>query len=605
MENKAAPKLHQIKDTVNTSWQIIKIVWQMDARLLIQTLVGVLIPAITPFIIAYIFKLIIDLVAGVLIGHPLDYSQVYWLLGLSVGVSYLNMLAFAFQDYTTQTLYTKLPIRMSEIVLNKVATLDLEYFENSEFNDKLQKVRDSLYTHPQQLVYQLSFFIQSVAGVAISLIAIIHLNVWLTLLISLVAVPDLINRFYFSKSSWGIWHHNTPERKKMWYLLRLINNEDSIKELKIFQTGKNFVKDLIKTQLKFFNENQQNNKRELKATSGLSLIDTAVSAGILFFIVTQAIARKITVGDISFYSNVTSNFNNNIGGLFRTLSRIFEESLYVKDIFEVLKLSPKVMIKENPVKIDFNEPHQIEFVKIGFRYPGSQKDIFKDFSLVIEKGQKIALVGENGSGKTTLIKLLARFYDVNAGQILIDGIDLKDLDLESWQRCLGVLFQDFIKYDYSASDNIYFGRTWEDRKPDKIIDAARSSGAHEMISNFDKGYDQILGKIFDEGLALSGGQWQKIALARAFFRNAPILILDEPTAAIDAKAESEIFERVEKLSKDKTVIIISHRFSTVRNADKVYVIDKGKITEQGSHQQLMKLDGQYAKLFNLQAKGYR
>ncbi len=248
---------------------------------------------------------------------------------------------------------------------------------------------------------------------------------------------------------------------------------------------------------------------------------------------------------------------------------------------------------------------RIEFKNVSFAYPDTKGQVLRDFSLEINHGEKIAFVGENGAGKSTIIKLLARFYDVDSGVILINGKNIKDLNLESWYRYIGVLFQEFNKYEYSVNENIYFGKVHEKYNEQEITRAATLAGAHPMIQKLDKGYQQMLGRMFEGGIELSGGQWQKVALARAFLRNAPILVLDEPTSALDARAETEVFGRVEKLAKDKTVIIISHRFSTVRNADKIYVIDNGKIIESGNHLSLMKLNGQYAALFNLQAKGYR
>ena len=242
---------------------------------------------------------------------------------------------------------------------------------------------------------------------------------------------------------------------------------------------------------------------------------------------------------------------------------------------------------------------------MDFTYPGVKTKILRNFSLTINPGEKVAFVGENGAGKSTIIKLLARFYDVTAGEILINNKNIKELEIETWYKNLGVIFQDFIMYEDSAKENIRYGKIYEEMGLEKITEAAKASGAHPFIEKLDKGYEQMLGRMFKGGTDLSVGQWQKIALARGFLRDAPILVLDEPTASIDARAESEIFNKVEKLSKDKTVIIISHRFSTVRNADKIYVIDDGKIVESGSHTELMKINGQYATLFNLQAKGYK
>jgi ATP-binding cassette subfamily B protein len=277
----------------------------------------------------------------------------------------------------------------------------------------------------------------------------------------------------------------------------------------------------------------------------------------------------------------------------------------VQSIFDVLDAKPLLVENPNPIVLTGSTPPLIEFNHVDFSYPHSKKKILQDFSLQIYPGEKVAFVGENGAGKSTIIRLLTRFYDVTNGELLLDGKNIKDLDTQAWYKKIGVLFQDFGRYEHSVKENIYFGDVTKPVDGESIHVAATLSGAKEFIQKFDAGYDQMLGKTFEKGEEISTGQWQKIALARAFFRNAPILVLDEPTASIDAKAESEIFERVEKLSKDKTVIIISHRFSTVRNADRIFVIDNGKIIETGNHEKLMKLDGQYAKLFTLQAKGYQ
>ena len=250
-------------------------------------------------------------------------------------------------------------------------------------------------------------------------------------------------------------------------------------------------------------------------------------------------------------------------------------------------------------------PPVIEFKKVSFKYPGAERFILKDFNLIIRSGEKIALVGENGAGKTTLIKLLLRFYDVTEGELLINGVNIKDISLKEWHKTIGALFQDFIKYQFSFKENVLFGDLAKPEDPEQINKAIQSSGANGYLPTLPKGMNQQVGKMFEEGVDLSGGQWQKLALARAFYRDAPLLILDEPTSAIDAKAEFEIFERVQNLQKDKTVIIISHRFSTVRNADRILVLDEGQIIEEGTHNQLMKKKGLYAELFEIQAQGYK
>ncbi|MFH0937155.1 MAG: ABC transporter ATP-binding protein [Candidatus Daviesbacteria bacterium] len=598
-------KINQVKDTIWTSTRLIKIVWKIDHWLFSGTLISVLLPAIIPFINFYIYKLVIDLVVATISGSPIDFPRLYTLLGLRIATYFIQDVAFRTQEYLERLLWTKIPIYLNELVLEKISGLDIHYFENSKFKDLLEKVRDSIAWKPQDLMSYLFMGLQSLVQLSIAFVAISRLNWFLVLLVASIAIPEFFNQTKQSKLSWGIWSQNSPFRKKFWYLSSLLQDFRAIKEIKIFRLARRFLDEIRNIQEKFYRDNAKLAKRNYKLNLVFNALSTAVFIGVEIFVVFEALAKRITVGDINFYTGVVSNFQNGLGGLFKNMNGMFSTSLYVQSIFEVLDAEAIVKTSEEPVKLKLNKPPKIEFKNVDFAYPETDKKILNNFSLTINPGEKIALVGENGSGKTTIVKLLARFYDVDKGEILINGINLQKLDLDNWYQYLGVLFQDFNRYEHTAKENIGFGKTFENVKLEDIIEASTSAGAHAMIERFDKGYEQMLGRTFEGGLELSGGQWQKIALGRAFLRNAPILVLDEPTASIDAKAEAEIFNKVKKLSKDKTIIIISHRFSTVRNADKIYVIDNGKIVEAGSHQELMKLDSQYAALFNLQAKGYQ
>lgn len=601
----SAEKLSQIRETINTSRRMVALVWSIDKWLFSGAIVATIIPAIIPFINIYIYKLVIDLVVEVVGGASLDASRLYFLVGLRVLTYFIQEVALRTQDYLERLLWTKVPIQLNHIVFKKISSLDIQYFEDSNFKDLLEKVRDSYAWKPQQLVEHILYSAQSFVQVAIAFATIAHLNLFLVILVASVAVPEFINQTVQSKLSWGVWSSNTPHRKRFWYISGLLQHFWTIKEVKLFRLAGKFLEELRDIQTKFYIDTARLAKRSYSLNLVFNALSTAVFIGVEVFVIFEALARRITIGDINFYTGVVSNFQNGLGGLFRNMNGVFENSLYVKSIFEVLDTKPIIPLKEKAIKVNFKKAPRIEFRDVDFAYPATSKKILKGFSLTIEPGEKIAFVGENGAGKTTIIKLLTRFYDIDKGEILIDGVNIKDLDLDSWYDNFGVLFQDFNKYEHTAKENIYFGKVQGPMDLKKIVEAAVSSGANQMIREFDKGYEQMLGRTFEEGMELSGGQWQKIALARAFFRNAPVLVLDEPTASIDAKAESEIFNRVEKLSKDKTVIIISHRFSTVRNADKIYVVDNGKIVESGTHQQLMKIDGQYTTLFKLQAKGYQ
>lgn len=600
-----AEKIHQIKDTIATSMRTLSFVWRVDPLLVGGVAISMAIPGILPFINAYVYKLIIDLIVEAVNGTGPDMTRLYILIGLRFLTYFAQESAFTVQVHLERLLWTKVPIYLNQEFFGKISRLDIQYFEDSKFRDLLEKVRDSYHFRPQQLISNLFYAMQSLIQVVIALIAISRLNWWFAVVILLISVPEFIMQTAQSKNIWGIWAENSPFRKRFWYLSDLLQDLRSIKEVKIFRLAGRFLSEVKAIQERFYRENREVTRGYFRNNELYKIITTIAFIGIETYVIFRALQRRVTVGDIGFYTGVVGNFQNGISGLFRNVNRIFENSLYVQSIFEVLDAPPLIPPPKNPIHLNLDGPPMIEFRQVDFAYPDTSTKILSDFSLRIEPGQKIAFVGENGAGKSTIIKLLARFYDTTKGEILINGVDIRQLDLNEWYSNLGVLFQDFNRYHHKVSENIAFGNVEAQGELQRVIDAAVASGADKVIERLPKGYDQVLGRLFREGVDLSGGQWQKIALARAFFKNAPVLILDEPTASIDARAEAEIFERVERLSKDKTVIIVSHRFSTVRNADKIYVIENGQIVEQGNHWQLMGINGRYAALFNLQAKGYK
>ena len=598
-------RIEQIKETSRISWRLLKLVWQIDKILLSVTAVATLIPGILPYVNFYIYKLIIDLVAAGVGGQPFDYHRFYFLIAIRVVSYFAQGISTLTQDLIERLLWMKIPIYLNKLILAKTSSLDVAYYENSEFRDLLEKVRDSYSMRPQNLLSYILFAGQSFVQFAIAFVAIAQLNYVLCLLILLVAIPEFFNQAYMSKLSWGVWSWNSPLRKRFWYLGSLLTESQFVKEVKLFSLAKRFIDEVSELQSKFYDDNKKVITKSYKFNIFFNLMSTSIFIGTEMFVVLKTLAKQRTIGDISFYTGVVMNFQNGLSGLIQNVTRIFDNSLYVKSIFDLLDTQPLIKEIHNPKHIDFTKPPKIEFRNVTFAYPGTNRKILDNFSLVINPGEKIALVGENGAGKSTIIKLMVRFYEVTEGDILINDISIKELAFEDLYRSFGILFQDFNRYEHTLGENIYFGKAYEEYNHEHIEKAAYDSGAVDVVKKLDKGYEQMLGKTFEGGIDLSGGQWQKVALGRAFLRSAPILILDEPTAAIDAKAEAQIFEKVEKLSKDKTVIIISHRFSTVRNAQKIYVIDNGDIKESGSHKQLMDVDGQYAKLFKLQAKGYQ
>lgn len=598
-------RLGRMKETYAVSRRLVGMLWGMDKRLVAIAVTSALIPGAIPFANAYIYKLIIDaIIAGLSDQAAIDISSIAVLLVLRVVTYFLQDAAFSTQYYVERLLWTRFPIFLNEQLFGRIADLDIERFEDPDFRNLLEKVRESWY-RPQNLISGLLYLSQNIFQFVIAFFAILTLNWILILPIALIAVPEFFYRFHESQAEWSIWDWHSPKKKRYSYLSHLLQDAESVKELRSFKLAPLFIKEATGVQEEFYRDNKKQAGRAYALRLLFNLLSTVVLIGIEVYVILLAFLRKVTIGDISFYTQVVGNFQNGLGGMLRNFNDVFEASLYVKSIFDVMDTPRFVTSSVHARKLELTRAPSITFDHVSFRYPGSANEVLHDFCLHIEPKEKVAFVGENGAGKTTLIKLLARFYDPADGRILVDGIDLREVDIEDWHRHLAVLFQDFNRYEDTAKQNIYFGNVFRDVDMGDIERAASDAGAKAVIETLERGYDQVIGRMFETGTELSVGQWQKVALARAYFRNAPVLILDEPTAAIDARAEAEIFARVEELCKDKTVILISHRFSTVRMADRIVVIKNGDIVEQGSHDTLILHNGLYAELFNLQARGYK
>jgi ATP-binding cassette subfamily B protein len=426
-------------------------------------------------------------------------------------------------------------------------------------------------------------------------------------LMLIATIPSFFSLDFYRKR---VWKYFVEERSALvrvsQYIKNLLSQDSTSKEVNIYKTG-DILYSKVKTHQKSYTQ-----KFTKASESGLPSVIFTRLIEYSAFLYTQAlnlnavITGTLGIGQFTLYFQQTQNLMVGAHGILDHYSSINMRNKYIEKYFEFMSKDKIIHspIDAIPIPEQFMPP-VIEFKNVSFKYPNTKRYILKNFNLTIKCGEKIALVGENGAGKTTLIKLLLRFYDVTDGEILLNGINIKHINLEKWYTHIGALFQDFIKYQFSFKENVFFGNQKQADNMELLKKAIKNSGADEYLKDLPDSYDQIVGKMFTNGIDLSGGQWQKLALARAFFKNAPILILDEPTSAIDAKAEYEIFQKVQELQKDKTVIIISHRFSTVRNADRILVLNQGTIVEEGNHESLMKEKGLYAELFTIQARGYK
>jgi ABC-type multidrug transport system fused ATPase/permease subunit len=439
----------------------------------------------------------------------------------------------------------------------------------------------------------------------VAFIALAPYGWWLPLLLTAMSIPRLWVQAVSGNRQWGIWSQTTPESKKLWYLLHLMEQPMTVREARVNATGDVFVSKMVKAQDYLFTNAEVELRRQFKLSLLPPMIEGAVLFGVAWHFLPGVAAGILTVGSFTLLLTMLDQLGARASSASSQLGRLYELSLYVESFADFLKLPQLLPRLEKPVVFDDVKPPSIVFENVTFTYPGSEGKALDNVSFSMAPGESVAFVGQNGAGKTTVIKLLCRFYDPQQGRILINGMDLRDLDLAQWHRHLGTLFQEFVRYHFTVKENIALGD--RDHAPDdkKIEEAARKAGAASFIEAFPDKYNQQLGKEFENGQELSGGQWQKLAIARAFYSAPPVLILDEPTSAIDAEAEFEIFNNLENQYTDKTLILVSHRFSTVRNAAKIIVLDKGVVAEQGDHKALMAQGGLYARLFSLQAKGYQ
>ena len=555
------------------------------------------------------------LIQSLLIAHLIDILSkhqhitllsIAWMAEIYIAATIIQGILFWLASINGARLEFALNDYLEFQINKKLNTLDPAVFENTKFQNLLAQMDGAKGSMSSYLVRMVNFIISASILISSSVVIASKFPIFIPIVIA-ANIPSFIASSRFRDNVWSyVGTQRGIVERLFTYIRTTFSNPSTSKEIAIFKNGPLLLGKFKKTHNQYYRSFDKANKDNLF----MMILVTLIQNGALIF--TQGInlmsvlTGSIAVGQFALYFQQTINLSEGTTGILDGYSSMSVRSKYVDSYFELLNFPNSISTSKVAEIVPTNpKPATIEFKNVFFKYPETERFILKDFNLVINPGEKIALVGENGAGKSTLIKLLLRFYDTNDGEILINGINIKNLDLNQWHKQIGALFQDFIKYQFTFKENIIFGNLEKKDDMKAIQDALKQSGAENYLADLPNGLEQIVGKTFDEGVDLSGGQWQKLALARAFFRDAPFLILDEPTSAIDAKAEFEIFENVQKLQKDKTVIIISHRFSTVRTADRILVLDEGKIIEEGSHEKLMKEKGVYAELFEIQAQGYK
>lgn len=603
--------MKNIRKTISELWHNIvrtmKLAYEIDGRLVTMYYLTAGIGAISPIIAAYLFKFVLDnIVAGsqtpVQVGIPLIIIFVlagYFLMRLVETVVYWG-LNVAYYDYL---LRNKFQNGLNYRYAQKLSSLDLGHLENPEIQNLITKVEHTFTWQIPDFIRMWNYIFSHGVGIIAATIALLPFGPWIPLVVLLVAAPRVYLKARHGNFVWSMYGGGAPEVKKLWYTRGLLTDPPSIIETRIFQSQEALLERLggFQNYLYERNKNPLDNYRWVLFLA--PLVETAVVFAIIYFMLPNALSGALTIGSLTFIITALEQMRNNTSWGAAHLGELYQNSLFVNPFFELMALPKLIKEKRDAKSFEDIKPPRIEFKNVSFTYPNG-REVLKDISFVIEPGESLAMVGINGAGKTTMIKLLCRFYDVTSGEILINGVNIKDLKISNWYAHLGILFQDFVKYHFTVKDNIMLGApNIKDEK--RMHEAAVKSGAREFIKKFDKGYDQMLGRSFEEGEELSGGQWQKLAIARTFYEQAPVLIMDEPTSAIDAQAEYEIFQNLEEVYKSRTLILVSHRFSTVRNANKIVVVDEGRILESGTHEELLKHNGRYAKMFTTQAKGYQ
>ena len=582
-----------------------KLVWQTSPSLTIANALLRILRSAIPVLLLYVGKLIIDQVVHMSQGTASASHAYLWkLVAIEFGLAILSDALSRVNTLVDSLLGDLFSNHTSIRIMTHAATLDLDQFEDSAFYDKLERARQQTVGRTILLSQVLSQ-VQDLITMIFFSAGLIAFNPWLIILLFIAVLPAFLGEAYFNDRTYSLSRRQTPERRELDYFRYIGASDETAKEVKIFNLSGFLIDRFRQLSGKFYKDNKQINIKRASWGTGLSLIGSAGYYGAYVYIISKAITGTLSIGDLTFMAGSFRQLRSLLEGILSRFTAVSQGAIYLRDFFDFFHIQPK--IKLSPNARPFPKPIQqgFTFENVGFKYMHSDRWANRHLNFTLHAGEKLALVGENGAGKTTLVKLLARLYDPSEGRILLDGYDLKEYDLVSLRKEVGVIFQDYMRYQMTVSQNIAAGNITEKENRELIVNAAKQSLADILVQRLPGKYDQALGKRFNQGVELSGGEWQKIALARAYMKEAQLLILDEPTAALDAKAEYEVFQRFAELTKGKTAVLISHRFSTVRMADRILVLDKGILLEEGSHEALLNKKGRYAELFHLQAKGYR
>jgi ATP-binding cassette subfamily B protein len=611
--------------------QVLRLVWEASPATTVGLFITTAIAGLVPAASAYISRSLVNaVVQGILINHQhlpdretfasvgapssflIWHSPTFTAVGMIVFLAVLQLAVFAvsallntLRNISQQLLQNSVSMRIQLMVMEKAATLDLAFYEDPASYDLLRRAQNDSISRPVLMIATVFGLVQTLLTFATMIALLIVVSPLLALLALVSPIPAFIADTRYGWRGYNIARWGSRLMRRMNYLVSLVTTDSFAKEVKLFGLGGYFIERYRLIANAFYSSQRgQLVRRYLTgfAWGNLSTIATSVT---YLYVALQAIAGRLTLGDLTLYTQAAMSVQSSIQSILGGFSGMYEHNLYLNNLYELMAMQPSMAVPAKPAEVPQPLRGEIRFDDVSFAYPGADKNAVTDLSFTVKAGETLAVVGRNGAGKTTLFKLICRLYDPSGGRILIDGIDLRDFEPDQLRRQIGAMFQDYVDYQATASENIGLGNVPEIADRDAVVSASKQAGSDELIANLPEGYDTALGKWFDAGVNLSGGEWQKVALARAFMReDARILLLDEPTSALDAQAEYDLFERLRSLTHGRTAVYISHRFSTVRRADRIIFLEHGRLVEEGTHQELIRLDGRYARLFRMQAAAY-
>ena len=611
-----------VRGTTAALPRVIELVWEASPLVTLGLFLATVVAGFVPAASAYTSKLLINaVVAGIVIHREHGFDRVPIDLGLwrptfssfnaIIFLAVLQLVIFALiaflstmRNITQQVLQNSVAMRIQLMVMEKAATLDLAFYEDPASYDLLRRAQTDSINRPVMMISSAFGLVQT----ALTFISMIVLLVAVSPLLALIAlvspIPAFVADTRYGWRGYNIARWGSRLLRRMNYLVTLLTTDTYAKEVKLFGLGRYFIERYRLIGNAFYGSQRRQVVRRYLVGFVWGNLSTIATSVTYLYVALQAIAGRLTLGDLTLYTTAAQSVQNSIQGILSGFSAMYEHNLYLSNLFELMAIESRLPVRADPVPMPQPLRGELRFEHVSFAYPDAEANALTDLSFTVAPGETIAIVGRNGAGKTTLFKLICRLYDPVEGRILIDGVDIRDFAPDQLRAQIGGMFQDYVAYQATAAENIGLGNLGAISDRDAVVKASRQAGSDSLITTLPRGYDTALGKWFDAGVNLSGGEWQKVALARAFMRDARILLLDEPTSALDAQAEYELFERLRSLTRGKTAVYISHRFSTVRRADRILFLEHGRLVEQGTHEQLMRLNGRYARLFRLQASAY-